>query len=659
LIIQPASNAVGSATIVVTVDDGQAADNRISRVFGVSIEGINDPPSISSIPNQVVEQNTATGDIPFLISDPESEPSRLSVSAISSNPTLIPNGNIVINGSGVDRTITVTPAGLQSGTATITVLASDGNLSASASFQITVGAGNTPPVVAAPANLVGDSYSETEVPIVIGDRESRPDDLVLTAASYNATVLPDANITFGGSGSNRVIKCRPVAGKSGDVTVSVSVSDGRAITRRSFRLSVQQGTAPRTPISVRRNGRGTVQPAMDGQLLAIGQRYTITAVPGAGEVFARWSGGVGSARTIDSALPALTFVMASNLVLEVTFTNNPYLAMKGSYSGLFHEAADVRQGSSGSFIVTPTDRGAYSGKLKLGSKSHSVTGKLDLGRRGTNSIVRSGASTLTVEFDFGGGGTNQVVGRVTDGVWEAPLLGDRAIFNSKTNPAPQAGGYTIIIPGQADGNVGPEGDGFGTLKIDGNGRTALAGTLADGTKIALKVPLSMHGQCPVYVPLYSGYGSVLSWLTVTNRSSDDLTGLLSWIKPAQFKAKQYPGGFTNETMAVGSAYVRPVPASNPVIAVSDPFLEFTGGNLTGSFFNTIALGANSKVMNLGTNKLSLTISTANGLFKGSVTDPSSGKSSAFSGALLQKQNAGFGFLLGTNRSARVVLGSGN
>jgi hypothetical protein len=99
-----------------------------------------------------------------------------------------------------------------------------------------------------------------------------------------------------------------------------------------------------------------------------------------------------------------------------------------------------------------------------------------------------------------------------------------------------------------------------------------------------------------------------------------------------------------------------VPAVNPAITVTDPSVMFTGGNLASPFANAIVLGANSKVTNLGANKLSLSIATANGLFKGSVTDPSTGKSSAFSGALLQKQNAGSGFLLGTNRSSRVTLG---
>ena len=273
LTFAPASNAVGSATITVTVNDGQNRDFLITRTFGVIVNGLNDPPTLSSIPNQVVEQGTATGVIPFLVNDLETPLSSLTLSASSSDQTLVPNANVIMGGSGANRTIVVTPSSLRSGMATITIIASDGALSASTSFQITVGAGNTPPAVVAPANVTGDSYSEAEVPIVVTDRESRSEDLILTAASYNATVLPDANITFSGSGSNRIVKCRPVRGKSGNVVVSVGVSDGRAITRRTFQLNVQAGTAPHSALSVRRNGRGTVKPALDGLELILGQSY--------------------------------------------------------------------------------------------------------------------------------------------------------------------------------------------------------------------------------------------------------------------------------------------------------------------------------------------------------------------------------------------------
>ena len=58
--------------------------------------------------------------------DVETAAGSLTVSGSSSNPTLVPNGNIVFGGSGANRTVTVTPAANQTGTATITVTVSDG-----------------------------------------------------------------------------------------------------------------------------------------------------------------------------------------------------------------------------------------------------------------------------------------------------------------------------------------------------------------------------------------------------------------------------------------------------------------------------------------------------------------------------------------------------
>ena len=64
--------------------------------------------------------------IAFTVGDAETAAGSLTVSGSSSNPTLVPNANIVFGGSGANRTVTVTPAANQNGTATITVTVSDG-----------------------------------------------------------------------------------------------------------------------------------------------------------------------------------------------------------------------------------------------------------------------------------------------------------------------------------------------------------------------------------------------------------------------------------------------------------------------------------------------------------------------------------------------------
>jgi hypothetical protein len=495
-----------------------------------------------------------------------------------------------------------------------------------------------------------DSYTVLEdVPVLVSDNESRPEDLVLTITSYNQTVLPSSNITISGTGSNRTVTLTPVAGKGGDVSLSFALTDGRALTRASCQLTVQLGTAPKAKLSVRKKGRGNVKPELDGEDLTIGASYTLTAVPASDELFTGWSG------SVTSASPSVTFVMSSNTVLEVGFTNNPYLSMKGSYNGLFYEVAEVKQKSSGTFTLTASDRGTYTGKIKLGAANYRVSGKIDLSSKATNTIVRKGYSTLNVEFDFAGGATNQVVGRVTDTVWEAPLLGDAACYNSKTDPAPFLGTYTLIIPGTDSPEAGPEGHGFGTVKVDGNGKVTFAGTLADGTKVSQKVPLSRDGQWPLYVPLYRGSGSILSWLAVTNQAADDINGLLSWIKPDDARTKYYAGGFTNETFVTGSQFVRPTSSTNGLLNLAQADVTFSGGDLESEWTNMVLWNLQNKITNLGDNKLTMKISPANGLFSGSVIDPSTGKPVKFKGALHQKQNVGAGFALGKDLSARVLL----
>jgi formylglycine-generating enzyme required for sulfatase activity len=98
----------------------------------------NTAPTISDIAAQSISADSNTGAIAFTIGDAQTVESSLTLSGSSSNTTLVPNANIVFGGSGASRTVTVTPASSQSGTATITVTVSDGSLTASDTFVLTV-----------------------------------------------------------------------------------------------------------------------------------------------------------------------------------------------------------------------------------------------------------------------------------------------------------------------------------------------------------------------------------------------------------------------------------------------------------------------------------------------------------------------------------------
>jgi hypothetical protein len=116
----------------------------------------------------------------------------------------------------------------------------------------------------------------------------------------------------------------------------------------------------------------------------------------------------------------------------------------------------------------------------------------------------------------------------------------------------------------------------------------------------------------------------------------------------------YPLGFTNGHEVVGSRYVAPG-TTNRVLNFTNAMVAFSGGNLPQTFTNHVLLTANNQVMNLSSNKLTMTVTLFTGLFNGSVMDTNTGKTISFNGALLQKLNAGYGYFLGTNRSGEVRL----
>jgi hypothetical protein len=82
--------------------------------------------------------DSATPAIPFTIGDAETPVANLTLSGSSDNPTLVLPADIELGGSGGSRTVTVGPEPGQTGVANITITVSDGILTASRVFQLTV-----------------------------------------------------------------------------------------------------------------------------------------------------------------------------------------------------------------------------------------------------------------------------------------------------------------------------------------------------------------------------------------------------------------------------------------------------------------------------------------------------------------------------------------
>ncbi len=749
----PVANASGSATITVTVNDGGASNNIVTRSFTVTVNAVNQPPTITPIADQATPQDTATAPIPFIIGDSQTAASNLVLYAYSDNPATVPTNNIVFGGSDTNRTVTITPADGQSGQANITITVSDGIATASTTFQLSIAAGrpvNNPPTISAiPDQTVTQNSPTAPISFTIGDVETAASNLIVSATSSNLTLLPTDNIMFGGSGSNRTVTLTPVVGMVGASAVTVTVNDGTDISSTTFNFNVvapvNQGgsnltltvvgagkvtpnlatqkltigrsytvtanpnpgqafagwsgsvtsmaqrltfvlksnsvlTATFVPVTVVVNGKGTIYPnPATSTSLVVGKNYSVTAMPSAGQLFVSWSG------SVTSSSPKITCLMSSNVVLQANFTPNPYLAVQGTYAGLFNEKDAVRPTSAGYFTATVTSSGSYSGSVTLGTNKAGFSGKLDLNLNGNTSVKIQGES-LPLQFTVGTNDlADEIFGTLSSTNWTSSLLGDREVYSTaKGHNSPLAGAYTIIFPGQDTDPTIPTGDGYGTVHISTAGIATFSGTLADGTPVNQTAPVSENGEWPLFVPLYGGQGCLMSWITFTNDTTDDLTGLVTWIKPdlsgnpsaaPTVKASPavafapvttapkttpttpafYAAGFTYDFQAAGSKFIAPANQTVHVLSVTNASAIFSGGNLAADFTNSITLGSQSKVTNQSTNKLTMTFSLTTGTFTGTVIDPSSGLSRTFGGAVFQKQNVAYGFLRGTNQTSQVYI----
>jgi hypothetical protein len=348
------------------------------------------------------------------------------------------------------------------------------------------------------------------------------------------------------------------------------------------------------------------------------------------------------------------FVSGTNFTFMqfgIGVTNSSNSFVRGTYTGLFYDKAAPDQQSSGYFKLVITPAGRLSGFFQIGTTRYPASGQLDVTGSFSDTLVHNRSSILvTFQIDpfdsdrmFG-----TVSGNLSDIPWVVPLMGDRAVFSAK-NPAPQQGRYTMIIPGDPTSTNNPGGDSWATVTVSKAGAIHLSGSLSDKTSISQSATISKDALWPLYIPLYGGKGSLLSWISFVSTGTNDLSGLLDWIKPAM-KTKFYPGGFSIQTNAWGSRYVRP-PRNTPILDITNGEIDLLGGDLTDPVqITNLTLGPNNRVT--GDSQTTLNFATPTGVFHGH-TRNSVPSSISYTGVGLTSSNIASGYFLGTSQSGRV------
>ena len=284
-------------------------------------------PTISAIGNVTIAEDGATSAIGFTVGDAESSASSLVVTATSSNPALVPNtaAALTFGGSGSSRTLIVTPAANQSGSTTLTVVVSDGGLTASRTFTLTVTPVNDPPVVSrTPATATVAPGVAAQTTVTVTDIDSTGSALALATSSSNTTLLPNPSVSTtvtATTANSRTfqVTMTPAAGLNGAAVVTLNALDGGPAAVTTFTLTVAalappvvapvgaKSTPEDTPIAV-----GFTVSDGDTPLASVGvvaSSSNQAVVPGSGLVIS----GSGASRT-------LTITPAANASGSATIT---------------------------------------------------------------------------------------------------------------------------------------------------------------------------------------------------------------------------------------------------------------------------------------------------------------------------------------------------
>ncbi|MDN5203125.1 Ig-like domain-containing protein [Fulvivirgaceae bacterium BMA10] len=224
--------------------------------FSINVGTDNAPPVFTKGPDVEINEDAGAQSITAWATniddgDPELT-QNLTFNIINNNPDIFEQGP-TINTSG-DLSFLIKPDSF--GTAVITVTLSDdgdntppnNNTSPQQIFTINVLSVNDVPSISDITDQVVEVSGQLDgIAFTINDKETDPNALIVTFESNNQTLLPTSNITVSGTDSNRQLNLVPAAGMTGQVMVTVTVSDGSDASEDMFTLDVENPNAIQDP----------------------------------------------------------------------------------------------------------------------------------------------------------------------------------------------------------------------------------------------------------------------------------------------------------------------------------------------------------------------------------------------------------------------------
>lgn len=235
LSVAPSAGLIGSSQVTLLVSDGvELAQSQFT------LEVLpNTAPKIVGLGSYDTIDGLDLGPISFTVSDEESNPEDLVVTAISQNEEIIASEDIFVSGSGANRAISLRTHEGSEGQAVVRVEVTDGGYTALKTMVVDVVRNVSPSVTEiAEAYVLDAGASLSGIPFTVSDAETPSGELTVAVRSSQVLLLPLSGIEVEGHGQERVLRITPNPLEFGQAVVTLVISDGIKTTEHEILIQV-------------------------------------------------------------------------------------------------------------------------------------------------------------------------------------------------------------------------------------------------------------------------------------------------------------------------------------------------------------------------------------------------------------------------------------
>lgn len=239
------TGAVVSSATTMLIQGALNWEGGTPATFTVTFVPLNDPPTLGVLSPLTIPEDAPLQTVPLsgISSGAPDEVQVLTVTAVSSDTSIVPNPTVTYTSPAAVGVIDFAPVADANGTATISVtVTDDGGAAFTMNFVVTVTPVNDPPHLAPLGSALTDEDGlPVFVPLNLFDPDTVADLLTLDVSVSDPPVVSTSVL---GTGASRTLVLTPLRDAAGESEVTVKIRDGVLSSSQSFKIRVLPSNDP-------------------------------------------------------------------------------------------------------------------------------------------------------------------------------------------------------------------------------------------------------------------------------------------------------------------------------------------------------------------------------------------------------------------------------